>query len=147
MRTREQERSKACWEALADPARFSPDAGTWRDDSREESKYLAALKKTSSRVYVSGLGMAIAFLRSRKQDINGHLAHDLGRLTLWAMGRQTGGDPALELIETIRNSDDVATVAWATEEALAACAWLIRYLEGEGVEAKDEDDQGGGEDG
>lgn len=127
--------------------RFHDHSG-WRDNP-ECQRYLSATKKTASRIYVSGLGMAIAFLRSRKttekQIHNRHLGDDLGRLTLSAMGRQPGGDPALALIETIRSAEDVATVAWATEETLSVCSWLMRYLEGEGVEAKDEDDQGGGD--
>jgi len=147
MRTREQERSKACWEALTASRRFGPDTDKWRDDKQEESKYLAAVKKTSSRIYVSGLGMAIAFLQSREKGINGAVADDLGGLVLKAMGRQPGGDPSLQLIRAIQNAPDVATVAWATEEALAVCTWLMRYLEGAGVEAKEEYDQGGGEDG
>lgn len=143
MTAREQQRSLACWARLA--SRFDPQEHQWSANRRDESTYLAALKKTSSRVYISGLGMAIAFLRSRNKPINGNLADDIGRLTLAAMGRRPGRDPSLELIQVIRGAQNVATVAWATEEALAACTWLMRYLEGAGVEAKEEDHQGGGD--
>lgn len=152
MRIREQEQSKACWEVLT--SRFGASVG-WAANA-ECGRYLAATKKTASRIYVSGLGAAIAFLRSRKmterQVHNSRLADDLAALTLSGMGPagQTIQLPvadgrSLDLMDCVRQSSDVATVAWATEEALAACTWLMRYLEGAGVTASEEDD-GSGED-
>lgn len=141
MRTREQERSKASWQVLV--SRYREHSG-WKDNP-ECGRYLSATKKIASRIYVSGLGMAIAFLQSRKKDINEDVADDLGHLVLKAMGHQGGDDASLQLTRTIQTAPDVATVAWATEEALAACTWVMRYLEGAAVEAKEEDDQGGGD--
>lgn len=140
MRIREQEQSLACWDALTSTSRFGSDPSAWRTGQKDEAAYLAALKKTASRIYVAGLGPAIAFLRSRNKEINGKLADDLGRLVLTAMGRNAGNDASGQLIGVLRQASDVATVAWATEEALAACTWLMRYLEGEGVSPSEDED-------
>ncbi|MGD9496500.1 MAG: type III-B CRISPR module-associated protein Cmr5 [Armatimonadota bacterium] len=145
MRTREQDRSLACWRALT--SRFGEDYAAWREGRQDEAAYLAAVKKTASRIYVSGLGPAIAFLRSRKKPINGLLADDLAALALAGMGSPPQGitlpvaeGSSLDLIRRIREATDVATVAWATEEALAACTWLMRYLEGAGVSPSEDEE-------
>lgn len=137
MRIREQEQSKACWDRLI--SRFH-DATTWTVPDKQADKYLGALKKTASRIYVSGLGPAIAFLRSRNQDPPKDVATDVSRLVLTAMGQDAGNDPSGRLIGVLREAHDVATVAWATEEALAACTWLMRYLEGEGVSPSEDEE-------
>lgn len=138
MRIREQEQSLACWGALT--SRFGDNSAAWRNGQHDEAAYLAAVKKTASRIYVSGLGPAIAFLRSRSKEINGKLADDLGRLVLAALGQNVGNSASGQLIGLLRQAPDVATVAWATEEALAACTWLMRYLEGEGVSPSEDED-------
>lgn len=138
MRTREQDRSRECWEALVES--FGEDSAAWQNGSQGERNYLAALKKTASRIYVSGLGPAIAFLRSRNAEPPKHVAKDIGKLVLGGMGQNEGDDSSEELIRVLREAPDVATVAWATEEALAACTWLMRYLEGAGVSPSEDEE-------
>lgn len=137
--TREQRRARNCWFALE--TRFGPQ-NKWKDKA---SKYLGHLRKTAARIHLAGLGQALAFLLSRKGDSGTdarHAANDVGRLVLLGVGEQPPeciDKSADALLEKLR--DEQTTWHWytlSTREAEVVIAWLTRYLEGAGVEAKEE---------
>jgi len=129
MRTQEQARAARAWATLT--ARFQ-DAAGWPDNP-DAVAYLGALKSTPARIHTSGLGQAVAFLRSRQSDEMARAAaKDIGTLTLERLGRE-GND----LIEELRRGD-IYFFMQATAEATAVVGWLTRYLEGAGVRRMDD---------
>ena len=140
IRTAEQQRAQQAWEALTD--RFGEAPDDWKS-SKGAKAYLTALRQTSTRVHVSGLGQALAFLRSRDND-GKMAATDLAGAVLTDLGLPEGDDPALELISKIKDGDLILLMR-ATEEGLAYVSWLSRYLQGAGIEPDDviEEDNAG----
>ena len=143
-KTRGQRLANDCWAILVGENRFGSDPTAWKDQNAHPhaSKYLAALRKTTNRVYNSGPGLALAFLRAKGDDKDRRAlkwaAEDLEELVKDAPAIPDGEDD--DLIETIR-SGGVRVLMQVTEEMLGAITWLTRYLEGEDVEpAKDEED-------
>jgi len=131
MITREQQRMRLAWDRLC--YQFGDDDASWRNDGRA-AKYLGALKKTPARIHACGLGMALAFLRSRSSQREAQRAgEDVEVATLRALGYQNDTD----LIEKIRNRD-AAFLFLATDEAVALIAWMTRLMEGAGVSADEE---------
>ena len=133
MRTREQERMQAAWECLVE--RFGSDPSVWAVEDRAK-KYLTAMKKTPARIHTCGLGQALAFLRSRSDDILHKAEGDLSRLTL-----QLLGEPEGNLLMKVCQGD-TPFFFLATEEAMAICGWLTLYMKGAGVKSEDEEEIG-----
>jgi hypothetical protein len=104
----------------------------WKDDPNAKS-YLRALKQTPARIHASGLGQAMAFLKSRGKDPAKWAAEDIGRLTLELLGHN--GSDLLAKLE----DEDSTFQFLASEEVLAVVGWLSSYLEGEGVKPGEED--------
>ena len=126
MKTREQERMEKTWRALT--SRLGNEPERWKDKN-EAKKYLNAVRKTPARIHVSGLGQAIAFLKSHKAD---DIAADISKITMEMLGTTDSAD----LLGKIRSSD--ATILFiATDEAMAVCGWLSRYLAGAGVKSEE----------
>lgn len=145
LRTAEQRRASETWLELTDTERFGADPGQWQANCRAKG-YLTALRQTATRIYVSGLGQAIAYLRSRGDETPRQVAHDIAKLVLEqiAPNEHAAGDTALALIGVLREGDLILLMR-ATEEALGAVAWLSRYLQGADIEPDDveEGDEGG----
>ena len=133
-----------CWTALTAEDRFGEDTAQWVNSATADG-YLKTLKQAPARIYTSGLGQAIAFVRAHNDPAKNERERaarnafdDLASLVLHFMDRPTNSnDASAVLIKTIRDGD-LATMMWATEEALAIITWLTRYLEGEGVGDEDE---------
>jgi CRISPR/Cas system CMR-associated protein Cmr5 small subunit len=149
MKTREQERSSEVYAVLKN--RFGEDSAKWHRDTGAE-KYLGTLKKTTARIYISGLGQAIAFVCARHdaQSTERQAVNELSDLVLVMMGlpglaRSNGETPSGALLRVIREGE-LETMMRATDEALAAITWLTRYLEGADVKSDDTSgaDRGGG---
>jgi len=132
MRTREQQRQIRAWATLNRQDRFGSDPSRWKGDANA-SVYLRALKQTPARIHASGLGQAIAFLKSRGKQPAKWAAEDIGQLTLQLLGH-----PGDDLLGRLQEAD-VTLQFLATDEALAVTGWLASYLEGEGVETRQED--------
>lgn len=132
IRTAEQQRAQRAWKALTDRFGAAPDR--WNSNGGAKA-YLTALRQTSTRVHVSGIGQALAFLRSRDND-GKMAATDLAGAVLADLGLPPGDDPALELINRIKDGDLILLMR-ATEEAMAYVSWLSRYLQGAGIEPDD----------
>lgn len=130
MKTREQERMCCAWRQLTD--RLGDNPQSWPHEHNAD-KYLGALKKTPARIHTCGLGMALAFLRSRKSsEPSRNAEEDLSRAVLSVLGIQDG-----DLIAQIRKGDNTF-LFMATEEAIAIAAWMVRFLEGAGVAPKED---------
>lgn len=127
LKTREQVRMQATWDALH--TQFGEEKA-WRSNAK---KYLTAVKKTPSRICTSGLGQALAFLRSRGPKEAGQ---DIEKLTLQLLGgtASTGTD----LLARLRDGDQNFYFV-ATEEAILICEWFASYLSGAGVKDEDAD--------
>ena len=135
MITREQARMKDTWGVLTDKHSFpmTTEFKLWNESEKNYArKYLGALRKTPARIHSSGLGQAMAFLRSRGDEVSKDLCNDLGKLVHVPFGIQ--GD---DLIATIRSQNAAFQFA-ATDEAMQICGWLIRYMAGAGVTAEEE---------
>lgn len=133
--TREQNRMAQTWQALT--TRFGSDPEQWRTKSTASAAkaYMSALKKTPARIYTSGLGQALAFLKSRDGAEATNALEDLSALTLrLLLPRVPGQVPPTDLLAFLRNADTTFYFL-ATEEALAVCLWLTRYLAGAGIRA------------
>ena len=128
METLEQRCSLLTWEKLT--SRFGESTKAWKDH-REAEKYLGALKKTPARIHNSGLGQALAFLRSRPEPAANLAGQDLSELTL----RLLGIDNKDDLLALLR-ANDSAFLFLATDETMRVIGWLARYLEGAGVKSK-----------
>jgi len=128
MKTREQDRMEKTWRALSN--RLGNEPERWKDKN-EAKKYLNGVRKTPARIHASGLGQAIAFLKSHKAD---DVATDISKITLEMLGTTDGTD----LLGKIR-SGDTAYLFLATDEAMAVCGWLSRYLVGAGVKPEEND--------
>jgi CRISPR-associated protein Cmr5 len=133
MKTREQERMQLTWERLTDERHFGANVETWAKKEGAK-KYLTAIKKTPPRIHSSGLGQALAFLRSRGDTEAQKAEKDISALTLAILGKKERTD----LLEFLRNSD-ASFLFLATEEAMLVCGWLTRYLTGAGVKSEDEE--------
>lgn len=137
METLEQRCSRLAWDKLI--ARFGTHAETWKGQSKAK-EYLGALKKTPARVHNSGLGQALAFLRSRPEQAAVEAEQDLSELTLNLLGIGSGN-----LLALLRGNDS-GFLFLATDEAMRVIGWLARYLEGAGVKNKNaEEDKDGGD--
>lgn len=140
-KTRDQRLANESWGVLTN--RFGKDSAEWKNNEHA-AKYLAALRKTTNRVYNSGPGLALAFLEAKGNDDKRKAlkwaAEDLAKLINAAPGMPNEpaapGAPAVRaavaLIATIR-SNNVRVLMQVTEEMLGAITWLTRYLEGEDV--------------
>jgi CRISPR-associated protein Cmr5 len=125
MTTLEQVRMRKAWEALV--ATFGAETHEW-SGKRAAEQYRNHLKSTPARIHTSGLGQALAFLKSRGDSAAANAYTDVSRLTRALLGTTPQGD----LLNDIRSHDAPYLYA-ATGEALAVIEWLTRYLEGEGV--------------
>ncbi len=134
MITREQQRMRLAWDRLC--SWFgTDDTASWPNKPGAD-KYLGALKKTPARIHACGLGMALAFLRSRTSQPEAVQAgKDVEYATLQALGY---AKDAHDLLNEIRERD-ASFLFLATDEAVALIAWMTRLMEGAGVSAKDED--------
>lgn len=143
LQTREQVWAGDCWGVLTPTERFGSEPGEWKDKDGAK-KYLGTLKKTTSRIYVSGLGQAVAFVLARNEpgDMEFNAIEDLSQLVLRCMNVEPADNHGASLIRTIREGDQF-TLMQATDEALGIITWLTRYLEGAGVQP---DDIGEGDD-
>ena len=135
METTEQRRARETWQRLI--AGFGAPS-EWKKPETGASDYLSALKSTPARIHSCGLGQAIAFLKSRKDDPSkkaASAARNVSELVLSMLGLADS-----DLIARIRQSN--ATFLFlATDEAIRVIGWLSRYLEGEGVTTKQEGKQ------
>lgn len=133
METLEQRCSQLAWEKLTSKNRFGDQPGNWQEKAAPE--YLGALKKTPARIHTSGLGQALAFLRSRGEKAASWVEEDLSELTLHLLGMGNGN-----LLALLRGGD--ATFLFlATDEVMRVINWLTRYLEGAGVKSKHGEDE------
>lgn len=151
--TIEQRRAEAAWDTLTredhfgtDLEKLNADGSIAKPDLKANVKfakqYLNAMRQTATRVHVSGLGQAIAFLRARKDEAPKAAANDLAYLTLRAMEQTNvvlNENTSLELIHLVQNGDLIKMMR-ATEEVMGLIAWFTRYLQGAGIEAGDDTD-------
>ncbi len=134
MKTLEQTRAQITWKKLDE--RFSDDPNQWRDRS-EASVYLGALKKTPGRIHSSGLGQALVFLKSRKEQAAKDAYSDLSEMTMTILtGQLYSEEGSSDLLAKIRDNDSTFLFL-ATEEVTCLIDWLCRYLEGAGVTGKE----------
>ena len=127
MTSLEQQRMKLAWELLSDPRRLDQDESAWKNKDNAK-KYLTALRRTPSRIHTSGLGQALAFLRSRDADAGKHAYADLSKGVRDLLGRPGSGDLLAEL-----RTGDLAFLMRATDETMLLATWMTRYLTGAGV--------------
>ncbi|HEV2471887.1 MAG TPA: type III-B CRISPR module-associated protein Cmr5 [Chthonomonadales bacterium] len=131
IKTREQMRMQATWDALI--TKFG-DSDSWSNgkNKAQAKSYLTAVKKTPARIHTAGLGQALAFLKSRGNQEAKDACADLSRITLSILGQNEH-----DLLASIRKGDS-AFLFLATDEAIAVCGWLARFLAGAGVTAEDD---------
>lgn len=131
---RAQLRMSYCWEQLTDT--FDNNQDAWHADKRA-TKYLSAMKKTSARVYTSGLGLALLFLKSRGGE--SLLAYEhLSRLCLkMLLGPAANGD----LLTVWQDAPDKTFPRLASEECIEIINVLAYHLQGAGVTAADEEEE------
>ncbi len=127
MENREQQRMAQTWSTLT--GRFDQDPSAWSDNDVAKG-YLRHLKSTRARIHTCGVGQALAFLKSRRNDNSAKAAvEDIGQLARSLVGLP-GAPP--DIFACLRAA---STGEWAlyTEESAQVVAWLCRYLEGAGV--------------
>lgn len=127
METLEQRCSLLAWDKLVH--RFTNATEEWKDNP-DAKEYLGALKKTPARIHNSGLGQALAFLRSRPEQAAACVEGDLAELALALLGVHGNN-----LLSLVRNNDNTFLFL-ATDEVMRVIGWLARYLEGAGVKSK-----------
>lgn len=134
LKTREQKRMEQTWKILTKT--FTENTDAWKGDPRAK-KYMGHVKRTPARIHTSGLGQALAFLKSRGRA-EGILAEEhIAGITLAILDR-----PGVDLLGALR-AEDAAFLFMASEEASEVCGWLARYLAGAGLTPDETEEEPG----
>jgi len=134
LKTREQVRMNRAWTVLG--TRFGDDPTKWKKKVKQEDKYLSRCKSAPALIHSSGVGQTLAFLRSRGSEPGKNLALDIETIVKQVLHLNTSS-----LIGQLPSMNSGMYCA-VTEEAIEACSWLALYLQGEGVRAEGEPEDG-----
>jgi len=130
--TLEQRRARHAWEAVTS---LRNDQGAYDDKAK---KYAREAKKLPMRIMASGLGQALAFIRSKEdKDDESKLGKLHKDLTDWVLKKRPLKAAKPEsLMESILLGDS-EFLRRATDETLAYLQWLNRFSEAEGLTGGD----------
>lgn len=112
--TIEQQRANKAWQLVSTVK-----------DKDYAGKYKSWAKKLPVLILSSGLGPAVAFLKSKNRDELTDIYNHLGK---WLKANVSWSNASGELIEQIINSDSIVYKR-ATAEALAFSKWLSRFAD------------------
>lgn len=125
--TLDQKRADHAWKCVQ---RVKQRPGS--DDARKS--FRVQIRKSPIRIVTAGLGHALAFLSAKG------LAPDLtGALTEWIALRRPPAGEEKDLLARIVHGDS-EFLRYATAESLAYLEWLVRFAEGEGLTASEENE-------
>ena len=122
--TLDQQRANHAWRSIEDLKRLRPN---------EQKEYAGEAKKLPVRIMNSGLGQALAFIRSKARDKKTALSRLHDDLTDWTLKERglPGAVPDSLLVSICKG--DALFLRRATDEVLAYLEWLNRFAEAEGM--------------
>ncbi len=123
-KTLDQQRANHAWQVIEQLKTRS---------ANEQKEYAGEAKKLPVRIMNSGLGQALAFIRSKARDKKTALRQLHDDLTDWTLKERglPGDDPQSLLVSICKG--DALFLRRATDEVLAYLEWLNRFAEAEGM--------------